>query len=177
VSFHTLATDQNGHEIIVNLTSHGSAAALQISEQPHLLTLAKEILEKVTVQGNEQLIEKDMGRTIGSNFMVETTSADTILYAQQLKQEWYTRYVKNRSARDTTFLTLDLQRVNATTYELIDIFMGRTRPAVPGHPDESATSKGYWATHAVIWGSQKIRSNTITKDCPWQSSLVRADKG
>lgn len=162
---HLIAVSRNGVEIEVNLVK--SHASKQISEHPHLLTLLKELLENTTVSRPEMIIEKDMGRVIGTTDIVQTTEKDIVVYAQRLGEETFTPFVKNRQPDTSTYLSLILKQTPAKNYELWDVWIGQFTPVVPGHEEEVPESIPYWEEHAFIWGSRLVQPRTVTRDCPY----------
>src|SRR5688572_12334778 len=132
---HPIGHTRNGVPVYVDLI--GSQAAKRIAQQPQLLALAKEMLEKTTVQGKETSIERDMGRLIGYSFVVATTEKDTILYGRLLRDDLYTRFVKNGKPLSTHYLSVTLRKGGNNHYELCDIWIGRLNPPRPGSANET----------------------------------------
>lgn len=162
---HPVAQTRNGKEVYVNLI--GSRAAAQIAQQPQLLALAKEMLEKTTAKGDEVTIEHDMERLVGYSFIVATKETDTILYARLRKEDIYTRFVKNGKPLSTHYVTATLVRDSSDRYELSDVRIGRLTPPRPGNASETAESRPYWANHAFVLDSQPLQLQTVTKTCPY----------
>jgi len=162
---HPVGHTQNGVPVYVDLI--GSKAAKHIAQQPQLLGLAKEMLEQIVVRGVEMNIEHDMGRLIGYNFVVATTEKDTILYGRLLRDDIYTRFVKNGKPLSTHYLTVTLKKDGDKNYELCDIWIGRLNPPRPGSANETAESKAYWSNHAFVLDSQPLQLQTVTKECPY----------
>lgn len=146
-----------------------SDAAKQIAQQPYLLTLAAEALRNSTLGGRSTInLEHDMGRPIGYDFVVETTTTDVIFYAQLLRDNAYTRFVKNGKPLATRYLTTILRADEAgTQYNVESIWMGRLTPPRPGSAKETARSKTYWEKHAYVFENQPVQSSTLTKTCPY----------
>lgn len=162
---HPVGQSRNGANVYVELI--GSSAATHIAQQPQLLTLAQEMLKQVSVSGGKASIEHDMKRFVGYNFVVATTEQDTILYGRFVKDDVYTRFVKNGKAVASNFLTLTLLRKSEDNYELSDIWIGRLRPPRPGSANETAESKSYWSKHAAVFDSRSMQIRGVTKICPY----------
>ncbi|HEY8999222.1 MAG TPA: hypothetical protein VIM53_02795 [Candidatus Saccharimonadales bacterium] len=162
---HPIGQTRNGTQVYVDLI--GSQAARHIAQQPQLLTFAKELLEKTAVEGSEANIEYDMGRSVGYNFLVTTKDTDTILYARPVKDEVYTRFVKNGKPFSTRYVTVTLVQNADNDYELSDIWVGRLTPPRPGSINETAESRPYWLHHAFVLDSQPLQLRTVTKTCPY----------
>lgn len=164
---HPVTTTKNGVEICVNLIS--SPAAPKISKQPHLLALAKEVLARTRLKGETVLIEEDLGRTVGTTEIVETTPGDTILYAKRPKSDSFTRFVKNRKMAETSTFSIELRQNSKNVYQVWDLRIGGYAPATPSEQNESKKSKTFWSNHAVVWENGVAQAHTITKECPWES--------
>ena len=162
---HPITSTRNGTPVYVDLVK--SQAAVHIARQPYLLGLVKELVGKVTATGQEMRIERDMGRAVGYSYVVETTEKDTIVYAQRLHDDSYTRFVKNGTPLSTNYLSIILRRDADGGYELEDAWVGRLNPPRPGSVNEVPGSKDYWTTHAFVLDGQPIQLRTITKVCPY----------
>jgi len=162
---HPIGQTRNGIAVYVDLIQ--SRAAKHIAQQPHLLGLIAEALRQTTLRGANAMIEHDMGRAIGYNFVVKTAPTDGVFYAQLLREDTYTRFVKNGKPLSTQYLSMVLHRNSDDSYELNDAWIGRLSPARPGTADETAESKAYWADHAIILGNESLQLRTVTKVCPY----------
>lgn len=162
---HVIATTANGKEVYAYLIQ--TPASAQISRQPHLVTLIKEVVGQLHLTAPQVSIEQDMGRTIGYGELLETADNDTIFYAKQTKSGLYTRFVKNKKSKPTSFLSIVLRKDDTDNYELKDVWIGKTFPPLPGDEDATDQSKAYWENHAVIYNGQPILASTQTKDCPY----------
>lgn len=147
-----------------------SEAAKHIAEQPHLLSLVAEALHRTTLHGTALTVECDMGRAVGYDFVVSTTGADNVFYAQPLREDAYIRFIKNGKPLSTQSITLILhsnQDKDGTTYELQDAWIGHLSPPRPGVAGETAESKSYWENHAYVLSNQTLQLQTITRTCPY----------
>lgn len=163
---HPICTTQDGIEVYVDLIA--SEAAHSIAKQPQLLGLLKEALVDRKLTGPEVHLERNMGRVVGYDFIVDTPSEDVVFYARVLKDSTYTRFVKGGRPLTTNYVAATLRRApNSTAYELCDVRIGRLAPPRPGMPSETAQSKQYWATHAFVQDSQVLQPRTVTKTCPY----------
>jgi len=162
---HLVGFSRNGIQVYAQLI--GSQAGMHIARQPQLLSLANEMLAGLTLAGQELRIEHDLKRLIGYNFTVETTDDDVVFYGCLLKDNIYTRFVKNTKPLPTRYLTAILTKVDEATYELADVWIGRLRPPRPGSPDETPESKPFWSNHALIMDGQPLQLQTVTKTCPY----------
>jgi len=140
---------------------------MHIARQPQLLTLAKEMLAETMVRGAEINLERDMKRPIGYNFIVTTTDQDTVFYGRLLRDDIYTRFVKNRKPLSTQYLTVALLQDSNNAYELSDVWIGRLIPPRPGSANETTESKSYWSNHAFVLDNQLLQQRTVTRTCPY----------
>lgn len=163
---HLIGLTRNGVRVYAQLI--GSRAAESVASRPQLLSLAKEMFANVTLNEAEISFEYDMDRPIGYSFVVETSEKDTIFYGRLLKDDTYTRFVKNGKPQPTRYITVTLLRDNDNNYELSDIWIGRIAPPRPGSANETAEGKRYWSNHALILDKQPLQLKTLTKICPYQ---------
>jgi hypothetical protein len=162
---HPIADTKDGIAVYVDLIK--SPASVNISQQPHIVTLIKELLKSVAVAGGSVTLEVDFGRNIGNTDIVETTEKDHIVYAKRIKHDAFTRFVRRRTPKPTSFVTITLHKDTDGDYELFDAWIGRSVPPMPGGKDEAADSKDFWAHHALIIEGQSIQTRTLTLTCPY----------
>jgi len=162
---HPIGTTKNGVEVYVNLVN--SEAASAIARQPQLLSLVKEVLAKQRLTAREILVEYNLGRTIGYDFIVETPDATNVFYAHVMRDKVITRFVKGVKPAATNHITVMLRQATGNTYELRSVRMGRMAPPRPGSPAETDKSRDFWLAHAVVQEGQMLQPKTITKECPY----------
>jgi hypothetical protein len=162
---HPIARTQNGIAVYVDLINSPAAAA--VGREPRLVDMVRRILEQTDATTPVVRIESNMGKNVGYNMVVETSEADTILYAQLIRQNTFTRFVKNGKPGSTTYVSVILRRDDEGNYELNQLWLGRLRPSQPGSNDESVNSKPYWASHAFVLDTQPIQHRSVTKVCPY----------
>jgi hypothetical protein len=163
---HLVGRVRNGAAVYVDLVH--SEAAKSISMQPYLLGLAREAIGRTTLKGDGSTLVRDMGRSIGYNFVVPTNDASKVFYAKALRDDVYMRFVKEGKPLSTQFLTLSLKRHETDDdYDLLGVWAGKVGPPRPGSADETVESKIFWANHAYVFDKQSLQSHTITKTCPY----------
>ena len=162
---YTIVESEIGYQIYINLIS--SSAGHYLSRRPYVMNLLKEVLANQKLRGERVIVERDMGRDIGNTDIVVTSEKDTIYYAKPLKNIVFSRFAKNRYPQPSQKLTLILARDQEGNYEVLDTWIGPSKPPFPG--DELATddSRDYWLNHALVHDAQMIQTKTITKDCPY----------
>ncbi len=162
---HPITNTQNGTAVYVDLIR--SPAAIHISQQPYLLGLIKEVIRQRKLDGDMLSIDHDMGRPVGNASVVETSDKDVVIYAQRVREQTFTRFVKNGSPKQSPYLTVILRRDEDGDYELHDTWIGRLNPPRPGSEYEAPDSREYWETHAYVYNHDAIQTRTITKVCPY----------
>ncbi len=157
---------KNGLDVYVDLeTSH---AATHLKAHPELFNLMKEVLENYEVKQGQIRFQTDLGRIVGQKDLVPTTEADDIFYAKRPNRDKYTRFVRNRKAEPTPFITIELHKKNEKDYEIFTVFIGELCPGFPfGKNDPNPTKREFWNRHALVDGNQEILPETITAECPW----------
>jgi hypothetical protein len=162
---YVIAQSPSGTEVYVNLIS--SSAGHYLSRQPYLINLLKEVLGPMSLTKPQVMIERDMGRVIGNTDIIETSEKDTIFYARAAKKSVFSRFAKNRYPSPSRKLTVLLEQDEDGNYEVHDTWIGPHTPPFPGDENETAKSKTYWETHALVQDAQTVQSKTITKICPY----------
>ncbi len=162
---HLVGTSRNEATIYVDLIQ--SETARHIARWPYLLGLAREVLQQTALKGNDVTIARDMGRSVGYEFIVPTTDVSKVFYAKVVREDVYTRFVRERKPTSTQILTMSLKRREPGVYELIGVWAGRVGPPRPGSINETAESRPFWANHAYLLDKESLQSQTITKDCPY----------
>lgn len=163
---HLVGHSRNKLPVYVDLIK--SEAAKQIARHPYLLNVAAEALQHIPLNKPIVSLEYDMGRNIGHDFVVETTSADNVFYVQVVRDKVYTRFIKNGKPLPTQYVSMILERdQKGDPYHMNDIWVGRLTPPRPGSAEETSASKAYWEGHAIVFGNEPIQSRTLTKTCPY----------
>lgn len=162
---YNFSIDNPNYDVYVNLIS--SPAGKYLSRRPYLISLVKELVSTTKLKGEQIVIEKDIGREIGTTDIVSTTSEDNIYYALPLKSDVYSRFAKNRYPQKSSSLTIIIMRDSEGNYEVEDTWIGTNHPAFPGGKMATTASKKFWQTHALVQDAQLIQSKSITKDCPY----------
>lgn len=162
---HIIGNTKDGTSVYVDLIH--SKAAKHISAQPQLLVLAKEALKSYALTKDSIELEHDMGRSIGYDFTIETTEKDIVFYAQLIKTTDFAPYVKNGAPASTTHLSVILKKASDSEYELLNMWVGRMSPPLPGSESATAKSIPFWSSHAIIYTNQAIQTRSLTKTSPY----------
>ncbi|HSX08362.1 MAG TPA: hypothetical protein VLG11_05705 [Candidatus Saccharimonadales bacterium] len=161
----TVATTKNGKLVYVDLK--GSHAATHIADTPELLSLVRELLADLSLEDDNIYLDKDMGREVGLSDLVTTDEDDHIIYAKRLNRSNYTRFVQNRLAEPTRYVTVVLRKDTDGNYELWSAWIGAAAPQFPGDEHETPESRPFWQTHALVWGNQEVQPGTQVEYWPW----------
>lgn len=166
---HLLGHTKNDLPVYVDLFK--STAAKHIAREPRLLTLATEVLASINLKTPTVHLECDMGRVIGYDFIVKTTSDEAVFYVQLVQDTVYTRFTKSSKPSPTQYISIVLQRNSegpeGVSYQVDDLWLGRLVPPRPGSAEETPESKPYWEDHAFVFGNQSIQPRTLTKTRPY----------
>jgi hypothetical protein len=162
---YTIDDSNNAYSVYIDLIS--SPAGHYLSRRPYLIAMLKGLLATKQLRGKQIIIEEDMGYNIGTTDVVVTKDNDTIYYAQAIKSEVFSRFAKNRYPLTSSMLTVTLRQDDKGNYEVRDIWIGLDHPAFPGDDAETANSKSFWKTHALVHNALPIQTRSVTKEWPY----------
>ncbi|HEX6258498.1 MAG TPA: hypothetical protein VFZ48_03395 [Candidatus Saccharimonadales bacterium] len=154
-----LGATVNGVEVYIdhdhtNVTYH-------LLETPDLLDLVREALPTIELPYEEQVvIEKDMGRVVGTTNLVETTDQDEIIYAKRIGRNTYSRFAKNRSPVACNSIVVVFRKRNAKYY-LWTAMCGKLLPK-EAYDAESHFNQ----THALAYDERLVQLDTLTNTIP-----------
>lgn len=111
--------------------------------------------------------EHDFGRVVGQGNCVQTTASDAVVWAKRPKRAGHTRFVKNRTAEPCGSAVVVLKRDNRGYYVLITAFVGHKSGLEPWDPRATDEDRKFWASHALVWGSEEVIPGTEISVCPW----------
>ncbi len=139
-----------------------------VATHSSVLPCLAEALSMMSSDSREVVIaELDMGRVVGENIRVATTSADEIVYAQRPNRRGLTRFVKNRKPEPCSRVVVLVKRTTGGAYVLLTAFIGTRCPAEPWDRNADKTSATFWNENALIWDAEEVISGTETTRCPW----------
>ncbi len=145
-------------------------------------THLKDALARIAVAGRKFVVEEvDFGQPIGQSVCVATTPVDEIIFAQREGRVGLTRFVKNRVPEACSSLCLILKqgdgRGGCDEMALVTAFVGRKPEPEPwdtrafaqaeNSVEAEARARSFWASHALVWGSEPIIKESETQVCPW----------
>ncbi len=159
-----LGTTSDGCEVYVDMEC--SHAATHFRDSPGLIEVVRKVIPTLTMTGDWLRHETDMGVVVGYSDLVSTGPNDEIVYALRPFRTQYSRFVKGKKAEPTTWLALDIRKIDGV-YTLHTAFPGRVTPSFPGGNYLPEQSREFWANHALVWGTQEVIPESITSTCPW----------
>lgn len=162
---------------------------IELSEEvANRLTLTPRQYERAQqiVDGNVVEVDWDVGKIsspivctecfpfwTGITQRVETREGDDVFYARVdrgLRPPIWGRFVRGRKGQLTRSQTVILRPVcdvGPVGWTVVAAYVGDAAPPFPGDPFETASSREYWATHALLDGVIPYRNGTETTRCPW----------
>lgn len=162
---HVAGYTKNGLAVYVDLIK--SQAAPHIAAHPHLLGLTKNALIRIAAKEERIKFEYDIGHVIGYENVVETPEDEKVLYARLAHDDLYSRFTRKGEPRQTTYVSVTIQREQEGSYALTDAWIGRLKPPRPGSPNETPASREYWSRHAFLLDTQPLQRHTRTERCPY----------
>jgi hypothetical protein len=123
---HPVTTSANGKQVYVNLIQSDIAA--RISREPHLLTLAREILNEKNLNKSIEEIQADLGRVVGMQDVVSTVEGDAVFFAKLNKSPHFRRFVKHKKTEEVTTLSITLLKDEKDDYEITNLHIGTYVP-------------------------------------------------
>jgi hypothetical protein len=159
------ARSRNGVDVLYDpINSHAST---HFADTPQIVPIVRTIIESTILTGDPQEFETDTGDTVGNSDLVETDATDLIVYAIRKNRDHYARFTKSRGPQPSSKITVRLEPLEDTNYELYSAWIGPTTPPFPGTDYEAPESRPFWNKHALAWGTQEIQPGTETTICPW----------
>lgn len=156
---------KNGHLIFYD--SETSHASTHFAEHAGLEGMTKKSLEDTEIDDDKLRFEYDTGEEIGMMDLVETVAGDEIVFAKRPLRQVYNRFVKNKMATPTNYVTIEVRKANDGSYDLYTSYIGRLTPPTPGSPTETPESRPFWNAHALVWGNQAVEEGSETTQYPW----------
>ena len=110
-------------------------------------------------------IEYEFNEVIGQSLCVEVSENDTIVYAIRKGRNKHTKFVLNRNAENCKSVFAVFKKTELG-YLILTIFIGKKAGREPWDNFATLEDKKFWSNHALIFDSNEIIQNTITKTCP-----------
>lgn len=130
-------------------------------ETPNLIDLVIEVLPTISVMNKKQIVvERDLGRIVGTTNLTETTGNDEIVYAKRIGRDSYSRFAKNREPVSCCSIVVVLRK-GGTGYYLWTAMCAKLLPK-EAWIEDSTFSK----THAMAFDESLVQIDTLTKSRP-----------
>ena len=162
VRYGTIKTlGHSANDLPVLLDYANTNVEYHLLETPDLLDLVREALPAIVLTDEaQQVIEKDMGRVIGTTNLVETTDRDEIVYAKRLGRDMYSRFAKDRQPEPCHSIVIVIRKQQGYCY-LWTAMCGKRLPDDAYQPDSV-----FSATHAIAYDETLMQTDTITTEKP-----------
>lgn len=149
-----LGQDSNGIDVFLDYSR--TNVEYHLLETPNLIELVKEVLPTIDTNNEEQVIvERNLGRIVGMTNLVETTDADEIVYAKRIGRDKFSRFAKNRSPIETSWVVVVLRKADKG-YSLWTAMCGHLLPA-----DAYVENSLFNQTHAMAYDESLIQLDTV----------------
>lgn len=142
-------------------------------------SILPEAISRIESRERQFIVEEvGFGQLIGKTICIETGPDDQIAYAQRRNRRGLSRFVLNREAAECDSCVVILKKAaDLGGYVLITAFIGHLSAPEPwdknnfaqqANPAEAEQkSRDFWASHALVWGSEDTIPGTETTECPW----------
>jgi hypothetical protein len=107
-------------------------------------------------------------RVVGVSDIVETIDADEIIFAKRSNRDGYVRFTKSQYPTPSSPVTIALNPLEDSRYELTSAWIGPIGLPFPDVPTATQESLDYWTHHARVWATQEIVVGAEQTDNPWR---------
>ena len=111
-------------------------------------------------------------KVIGTTNCVPITEKDEVVYAQRVGRYGHSKFVLNREPEPTKSATIVLKKA-LQHYKILTSYIGTRSELEPKDRRATLASIRFWEEHALVFGSEPIQENTITKECPWSNRNLK----
>lgn len=161
ITMKTLVLGSSADNKTIILDYENTNIDYHLLETPNLIELVKEVLPSLVVGDDDQaVLERDMGRVVGTTNLVETTDDDEIVYAKRIGREKYSRFVKNRQLAPCRSIVVVIRKCEEE-YCLWTAMCGNLLP-----PEAYDEDSGFSATHALVYDELLIQRDTLRSSRP-----------
>lgn len=161
-----LCTTKDGFKVYYD--DEKSHAVTHFKKHPELFDLVIKALENHSFNNNETRFDVDMKQNVGMSDLVITDDKDEIIYAKRPLRDIYYRFVKKRKPEPTTFITIELNKVNNEKCRLFTAYIGQVTPPTPRLGKDTPEAREFWKNHALVYNEKEVIKGTETHKCPWE---------
>lgn len=145
-----------------------SHAATHFADTPGLLEATTRVLSDMAIADGPRVRTTDVGTIVGTSDLVPIRPGDEIIYAQRVGRELFSVFNLSRGPWPCSLVTTVLEEPDQDGARLLrTAWAGSSAPPFPGDLCQSAESLDFWSRHALAWGNQQVRPDTVTTECPW----------
>ena len=145
-----------------------SHAVTHFQKHPELISLVRKALENHNFNNDETRFDIDTKQKTGMSDLVTTSDNDDIIYAKRPLRDTYYRFVKNRKPEPTTFITMELNKINNKECKLFTAYVGQLTPPTPRPEKDSLEARMFWKNHALVYNKKDVVAGTETEKCSWE---------
>ena len=154
-----LGTSQDNKNVYIDYND--TNVGYHLLETPDLISLVKEVIPKLRIGDEEQVVLScDLGRIVGTTNLVKTEKDDEILYAKRIGRTSYSRFVKHKKPVKCSNIVIVLRK-GSTGYNLWTSMCGSILPK-EAYIEDSNFNK----THALVYDEKLIQPETVTYSRP-----------
>ncbi len=136
--------------------------------------LLKAVCQKITCDKQKTIKQQvNFDKPIGTNVCVKITDEDELIYAIRAGRYGHSQFVLNREPEPTNSMTIVLKK-NRNHYKILTAYIGTMSELEPKDRRASIQSIQFWKKHALVFGSEPIIKDSLTKDCPWKHREMEA---
>lgn len=156
----SLGVSADGESVFLDQSN--TNVAYHFLETPDLINLVREVLPTIDLMNEYQVVvERDLGRIVGTTNLVETTGDDEIVYAKRVGRDTYSRFAKNREPMACSSIVVVLRKGNPGYYLW-------TAMCAKLLPKEAWIQDSYFnQTHAMAFDERLVQMDTLIKARPF----------
>ncbi len=145
----------------VFLDSYNTNVDYHLIETPNLIDLVREVIPSIQLSGKDQVVvERDLGRIVGTTNLVETTDDDQIIYAKRIGRNSYSRFAKNKQPIPCSSIVVVLRK-GESGYYLWTAMCAKILPKEAWIQDSQFNQ-----THAMAYDESLVQLDTLTESRP-----------
>jgi hypothetical protein len=134
--------------------------------RPGVTRHLRSALRQIATAGRDFIIHQvDYARVIGRTTCVETGASDNVVFAWRHGKKGPSRFVIGRKPEPCRSLVVVLKKAE-DGYDLLSAFIGSKAEPEPWNRNAQGWALLFWASHALVWGSEAVVDGTETNEVP-----------